>query len=427
MQHSDPTTHNEEQWRILSQQLEARVPEAQLILIQTDSFASRDQWIEACTSQAPHLQHIGLDLSQEQVESLGQVLESKFADVVGASEETPVQIVAHILHLETSLFQEILNEESHLIPALETEAEELISTIPLVGLLWTDQYMVSRLEKEAPAFLAALAHRLHFLQEEAEEAISDPYETLASLRKDLHSDEAAPVKIDGYLEVGDVFGQYGRYQLAKDWYEKGLETAKAQENKVGQARSFERIGDLLVGDQDLGASLSWYDQALELFTEEEKKDIANIQQKVGALFLRLRNHQKALPRLIEAQERFAELEEFQQLGETYRQIAKALEYKGDPAGTIKAYESSVEAFGQIDGAEKDLALTYQQMGAIHQGRHNWAEALQAFKDALPHANAIEDDFLISALEDSVEAMEEKTKGASPGASKKKGWLGKLFG
>lgn len=430
MQHSDPTTHNEEQWSILSQQLEARVPEAQMILIQTDSFASRDQWIEACTTHAQHLQHVGLDLSQEQLKSLKEVLESKFADIMGASEDSPVQIVAHILHLETSLFQEILEDQSVLIPALETEAGQMIENLPLVGLLWTDGYMVSRMEKEAPAFLQSFSHHLHFLpEEETNDNPPNPYEHLAELRQGLQDAESKLPEVDRYLEVGDIFGQYGRYHSAKEWYEKGLETATSREDSLAQANSFVRIGDLLVSDQDLGASLSWYEQALDLYGgEEQKREKADIHQKVGALFLRLRNHQKALPHLVDARKAFTELGANREVGETFRQIAKALEYKGDPAGTINAYTAAIGAFEEVEGAERDLALTYQQMGAIHQGRHNWAEALAAFSNALPYAKTIEDDFLISALEDSVEAMGEKNgSSSSSGSTKKKGWLGKLFG
>lgn len=433
MQHSDPSAHNEQQWEALAQYLDAQPPQAELILIQTDSLDSRDRWIETCTTHAPQFQHIGLNLSQEQVSSISDVLHSKFADLVDASDEMPIQQVVHILHLETSFLHEIIDGESVLLPSLESESEQTMTDIPIICLLWTDAYTCSRIEQEAPSFWESFSSTISFLPEEEEASkLPSPYETLTQLSQQIQGEEQDSPKHQQFLEVGDVFGRYGKSEEAKSWYEKALESAVERENEEGQALAYERIADLLVEDQDLGTALGWYDQALELLDGTDRaEDIGHIHQKAGAVLLRLRNHKKALPHLQQAAQAFLQVDAVQSLGETYRQIAKAYEYKGEPTSTVEAYESAIEAFLKLgDEGSKDLALSYQQIGFIHQGRHNWQQSLAAFQSALPYAEKAEDDFLISAIEDSIENLAEKTKEnkrSSSDKGKKKGWLGKLFG
>lgn len=436
MQHSDPSAHNEQQWQALAQHLDTQPPQAHLILIQTESFDSRDRWIETCTAHAPQFQHIGLNLSQEQVSSLADILHSRFADLLDVSEEIQIQQVVHILHLETSFLQEIVDGASILLPHLEKEADELMSDMPIICLFWTDAYTSTRIEQEAPEFWKRISTKIFFLPEEDEvSTLSSPYETLTQLSQQIQEEgQTGDMKHKQLLEIGDVFGRYGRSEGARAWYDKALESAGEEADEASQILAYERIADLLVEDQDLGTALGWYEQSLELLEgkDQEEEEMGHLHQKIGAVFLRLRNHKKALPHLRQAAQAFETIDAAQPLGETYKQIAKAYEYKGEPTATVEAYEAAIEAFASL-GAEgaKDLALSYQQIGFIHQGRHNWIESLDAFRLALPHAQQAEDDFLISALEDSIENLEEKTqekkRGVSADKGKKKGWLGKLFG
>ena len=108
-QATDFLAAHQETWDRLVHLLQPGGEAAALVAIGVDAEQSREALLEALVPVTEHYQHILLDLGQEQVGSLVEVLNSRFADLLGGSLNHAVQHVVHVVHLEHTLLHEILS------------------------------------------------------------------------------------------------------------------------------------------------------------------------------------------------------------------------------------------------------------------------------------------------------------------------------
>ena len=410
------SVHNEQQWNSLVE-LPSHIG---YVLISTDHLATRDQVLEQLIAEKQELRHIAMNLVKDPVASLAQVLRDRIPEDI-LSGEKPKQAI-HCLNLETSRLFEIVKGEAQLLENLETEAEAFTNEFPLLLVLWTDVFMLDIIEQQAPNFFAGAMGRFSFFSEKQDEELKNPYSLLTQNIHALSGESDASTSAKMCQEIAEIFEGFGQPEEAMNYYHQSLEYAQQCEDKARMASAYLRTADLLKQEGDLIQALDAYQFSLENF-----QDIDNWEE-AGAIHRKVADIQKRSGNLSEAMEQykaaiysFKQTDKQEEIAITHRYIGQLLERKGDLPKSIKYYETAIELFDTP--AEK--AKTYQQIGAIHQDQLRWAEALDTFKNALPFAKKAEDKFLIEAIEDSIENMEEEV--AKKEKKGKKGLFGKLFG
>ncbi|MEM7659626.1 MAG: tetratricopeptide repeat protein [Bacteroidota bacterium] len=386
----------------------------------------RDQFLEQLVQDSPHVQHIGLDLASDQVSSLHELLNARLADVLGVDADpsgSSPQTVIHMFGLETSLFPELLKGEASLLPTLAAEAEALMG-LPVRLVAWTDASFLDIMAAQVPELHQSLPPAVSFFEEDP--AIN-PYEHFASLHEKEQTIEAGAPKSGLWLEIGEALAKAGKLSQATEYLKETVEYAESEQADESGSRAYLLLGDILMAEGDSSHALEQYQEAEDLLPEGAPQ--ADLHHRMGQIHLRLRHYKEALP-FFQATITQAAAEGNQALQrQAYQQLAVLYEQWGKPNQAVATYQKLGDLVeSQAEPAPELLAHTYQQMGAIHQGRLEWNDALAAFQKALTFAKETSDDFLIHALEDSVEDLQEKADQPGPsGETKKKGWLGRLFG
>jgi len=413
-------------WERMIQLLQPEGEAASLLLIGIDRAADRDRLLEALVPETGELQHLLLDLGNERVRSLVEVLHSRFADLLGGSLDQAVQHVVHVAYLENTLLQEILAGEEHLLTQLEAEREALRSGFPFRLMLWVDGYLWRRLEHEAPQLWSLFSDRFAFFRTDTEHPGDRTYLRLLELVDQTRTqEEVAPVLT---YEIGHILEEKGLVQAGMEHYERVLETDPEPELALklheGMAHLYEMEGEL---SQAAAAYQSALDLSVPLST-----DAARMFAQQGELYLQMQAIEDALEDFGRALKAYENQSDEAEQAHMHRRLAYLRERKGHLDQAVSHYLQAIELLEAMDEpSARTLSEAYQQVGAIRQNQQRYPEALQAFEDALPFARETEDDFLIAALEDSVESMREtvqrrsKKDKAEGGEKKRKGLFGRL--
>jgi tetratricopeptide (TPR) repeat protein len=420
----DLLNHHQASWERLIHLLQPEGDAAPLLLVGIEQPADRDGLLEALVPATPELEHLLLDLSQEQVHSLVEVLNSRFADLLSDSLDQAVRRTVHVVHLEHTLLQEILQGKGKLLDQLETERESLRSGFPFRLILWVDVYLWRRLEHEAPQLWALLSDHFAFFRQETDHPTDQVYLRLLELVAQTREQKTPDPELT--YQIGHILEEKGLVQAGLDHYQQVLEAdvpeALKLKVKEGMAHLYEREGEA-------GEAAAAYQEALDL-SGPQSTEAARLHEQQGALYLQLQAVEEAMEAFGRALRAFEAQSDEKGQARMHRRLAYGQERKGKLDEAVAHYLQAIELIEAADDPNVlTLAEAYQQVGAIRQNQQRYAEALQAFQDALPYAQATEDDFLTAALEDSVEAMTEmvqrRGKKAEGGEKKRKGLFGRL--
>ena len=109
-----------------------------------------------------------------------------------------------------------------------------------------------------------------------------------------------------------------------------------------------------------------------------------------------------------------------EIGKICQLLGALWERKGDLNLSVEYYTLAAQNW-ELCAPEDSTAQAHiwHQAGAIRQNQQRYADALEAFRKALSFSRNTDDEFLVQALEDSVENMEELVAVDKPTASKKK--------
>jgi tetratricopeptide (TPR) repeat protein len=422
----DITAHNEARFAELDTSLNQE--KAQTIIAVVDQRAARTQILEAAISVNPALQPVLLDLSKTKVESLIQSIDEKIPPELLEAED--LFAVVHSVNLEGTLLTERLAGEAPLLTQLGEESEELTGKYAFHLVLWIDAFLFGELEKTSHPLLQAVDQVLHFFSGKPEGA--EDYEKIAALQQEIDAAEDPGTLASQFAAVGTILQKAFRQQEAMIYFEKALEAAQVSQDERALAESYLGIGHLLMEDKDMVQALDNYEIALEKYEElEDQAQLAIVHERIARLKSQLVGYAEAIRHQAQSLRIYQDLEDQEEIGINARRLAYFYERKGEPARAAECYELAAETYGKLDEAA-EVARSWQQIGAIHQGRFEWEQALAAFEKALPAARETGDEYLIHAVEDSVEDIKEKMPKAkkaknSAEGGKKKGLFGKLFG
>jgi len=225
------------------------------------------------------------------------------------------------------------------------------------------------------------------------------------------------------FRIANILATVGLTDLAKSWYE-ALTEIKASDALEVVAKSHRNLGVLYINEQEADLAFSHYGQALDDLEEAEAwESLAFTHEQVADVFVQLQQIDDAIEHHEAAAHFFDQSGNTRQQAFNYMRVARLYEYKGLPEKALQAYELARQG---LEAAQdrKELLECLQKMGGLQQDQLNWQEALSHFQAALPLARALQDDFAIDALEDSIEEIQEKIEAST---KKKKGLLGGLFG
>lgn len=416
---------NEAQFAELAALLNTEKP--QLLLAVFDHRDLRDEIIEAAISANPALQPVLLDLGKTQVHSLVQAVEEKLPLAILEAEDLIAAI--HTVNLEGSLLSEILAGEPKLLTALAEESQGLAGKYTFHWVLWIDTYLYEELQKQQHPLLAQVATTLSF--QSGREASANVYHQLTQYQQEIEAAEDPGQLSATFASIGLIMQEAARPQEAMIHFEKALEAGQVSADEKALADAYLGIGHLLVADSDPIQAMENYEISLEKYEAlEDRAGETEARIRLARLISQGGSYTDALPHQVRALALLQQTDNLIEIGLNARRLAYFYERKGDLEAAIATYEQAAETYAQLDNPA-EVARTWQQIGAICQNQFQWAEALQAFQQALDPARQSGDEYLLHAVEDSIEDMEAKAgkAKASPTkqSEKKKGFFGKLFG
>lgn len=409
---------NEVQFTELVAQLKQE--EAQFSVAVFDHADLRDELIEAAIANHPEFQPILLDLGKTVVSSFTETLAAKLPPEL--METTDLFAVVHTVNLEGTLLSETLSGEAQLLASLETDLSALHSQYPFHHVLWVDRYFYEQIENSLPEAVS----RYPFQSGKAPS--TNAYEQLKVHQEAISQGEAATGLSGTFAAIGKIMQEASRPQEASIYFEKALEAGQIAGDEKALADAYLGIGNLLIADQDLMQAMDNYEIALEKYLAlgdkageiEARIWLARIVGQTGS-YADAITHQKQVV------EWFTQQNDLEAIGLNARRLAHFYERKGEMAETFATYELAAQTYLQLENFAES-ARSWQQIGGIRQARLEWAPALEAFQNALPAAQKSGDEYLLHAVEDSIEDMQSKVKKPKSGDSgKKKGFFGKLFG
>ncbi|MEO1448648.1 MAG: tetratricopeptide repeat protein [Bacteroidota bacterium] len=380
-------------------------------LMMVDNPTATASLMEQFAADNPQYQQVVFDLSQRQVTSLSALLQDQLADILKA--ENANQYLVHIAMAEGSFVEEFLEGVSTWIPQLNDDRDALFRGFPMRILMWTLPYTIGRMQKEAEAFWEAIPFSYDF---RTESASGELFEKIAQLAQSISESSSA----SAYYQMGHAVAEIGLINNAVGCMQQVLEMEDAGE---WEGKAHYQLGQLLEGDQQAALALKHYQKALELLSTTEADLRAEAYAQMAGLYRRggdIGTGIKLLKQGLAEQATPVAIAGFQ------RRLAALYRRKGDLGQAISLYEEAAATF-ETENEPGRAAEAWQQLAGLKQDQQKPSEALAAYQKALPLAQAAENEFLILALEDSIEDLSEEVVEQQAPKKKGKGLFGKLFG
>lgn len=417
--------HNELLTRVqtLAQQLaEPTGPNFGVIRLNDRRF--RDELIDAFVNELPDFQHIVLELAPTQVSDLAEVLREKMPPEILESPET--KWIIHVINLEASLYHEIWTGEPAFLAKLDQATETLQDEFPFITMIYGNPYLLERMEKEAPIFWKALPFNEDFTDPES------TTESVADKVKDLKTQLGKEKEAETQTSLTQIYGDFGKIMFQRErpeWALELIEEALIHREVASESKDVANAllvkGMCLIRQEELDEGLEWIDQAIDIYEEVEAYDeLAKAYYLLGQLYQKSIDVKESVAYYRSAAEAAEAAEMWDYLASAHQVLARIQERLGDLRAASAHHAASARAF-EKDEKPLEAARAWQQHGAVCQDQRNWQAALAGYEKALAIAREVDDDFFISALEDSISDMQEKVK--SKEKKKKKGFFGKLRG
>ncbi len=430
-----------------------------VLMIIDDQLGRREALLQEMVQSYEEFVHVEWPLSFE--DSSPQ--EETFSDLISTlSPEEQIPII-HVPHMERYFFMDFLEHKMDALDRLNSSMSPILEHNSGILIFWTDSHTSSHLSTHLDS---VDFQSIVFPEEQG--ADSPPIEALPPLpdvipsptdmetadlfhqygRKYAISGQAgkalfhygkaitlwkelnAPEVIKTLFNTGIVFQQYELWDKALEYYQQASEliigTNETPAINIPEslrdvlAKSNYQKGRILLVRKEMEAAYQALEEARSYYkASNQGAELAEVLKDLTILFIHQRANDRAIKTAKKSIQLMSEYSPDTLHQRDHMQLARLLEQKGKLEDAILHYEQAAILCANEEHYS-DMARCYQQIGAVRQNQLDWEQALEAFQKARDIALKTEDEFLISALEDSVSEMEKKVR-------KKKGFLGKLFG
>lgn len=148
---------------------------------------------------------------------------------------------------------------------------------------------------------------------------------------------------NAHLNLGNVFAQMGKSEIALTNYLSALEYATNTKNNLNQAVSLKNIGALYAEQKDFKLAMTYYEKAIEIgWTLKNPTLRADCLNNLGVIFEQQEQYKQALEVYLEALEIYKETDDQEKIGMTYNNLGIVYKYLKDFDKSIKFYQSSID-------------------------------------------------------------------------------------
>lgn len=376
-------------------------------------LSQRDSFIQELAGGEDTIHsHAILELSDSRIHSLRDTVMERLADMLDAE-----GMVIHIIGLENTPLFEILEEEKGFFSQLEDEGASWFHEFPLSLIFWLDSYTTNRLKHEAPIVYEVIDYHFSFLEEGKPEEMGQQYLQVMEWGRGGKED------FEASLEVAQLLTERGMLTSALEHFQRLLAMdapdSKKAEAFLAMGKAQERTGSLPE------ANLS-YETALAMAADPLQ--VGQLNHRLGIILQAQGEIKGAIDKLELARQAWLEVSPpTLDIGKICQRLGYLWERKGDLNLSVEYYTLAGKNWEECEPSDASpQAHIWQQVGAVRQNQQRYREALDAFSKALEFARQTNDEFLVHALEDSVENMEELVRDEKPRGSRKKKKKG-LFG
>ena len=228
------------------------------------------------------------------------------------------------------------------------------------------------------------------------EAKAGQYEVkLAELRAPTQQDEDRVAAQKAFAEGERLSGQGTKAsrEAAIKKYEEALSIHRAAVDRVAEATTLQRLGNLYNDLGELRKALDYYNQALPMWQAiGDRHEEATVLKSIGSVFEGLGERGKALERYSQAlilfravNDRGAEAVTLSGMGVVYRLL-------GEPQKALEYYNQALPLHRAV-GDKHGEAQTLQNIGVVYKVTNEIQKALEYFRQALLMSRAVKDQQL----------------------------------
>ncbi len=182
--------------------------------------------------------------------------------------------------------------------------------------------------------------------------------------------------------TGTIYFRLNKYESARKMFQKGLETAKANNNKRGMAESLLNIGITYSNRGQWDSALEYHLKGLKFLEQEgDKRALSSAYSSIALLYQQIKSYNRSLDYLAKAEKLKIDLDD--QVGLGYVLSNTGVIYRDR-----KKYKKALDYFTRAlnirrtIGDKKGVASALNNIGLVHYALKNYPEALANEKQAL---------------------------------------------
>ncbi|MDH7914231.1 tetratricopeptide repeat protein [Winogradskyella sp. SYSU M77433] len=259
-----------------------------------------------------------------------------------------------LLYFNKSDFSNAMTCYDKALNIFETEKDSLLMAIVLNG-IGTSQMYLTKYPEAINTYLKA----------------SSTYERIGKSDTDRHAEVIT--------NLGILYSRLEKYNLALNYYNRGLKIYEESNNSFGRANTLTNIGNAYDNLKKSELAIENYEKALEIMTKlNHKYGIASALVNIGIANITLKNYDKALSYLLRSKKLFEDLENtfnlaivYENIGLTYLESANSDNSKLQKA---KFYlEQAMDYVNAIDNL-KSKASILEKLAEVNVQLNNYKSA-----------------------------------------------------
>lgn len=365
---------NEQQFLLLLEALNKPATEKSLLMVKCPQPSSALAVIEQLEGELEETQQIVLDWQIKQINSFKEYLE--VSNILEALAQSHPHII-HILGLENSLLEEIVEDENAIMATWNEDVETLKNLAPQI-VIWTDNHTRNRIIEEAPEIGNLITQEFEF-KVLSDIASKEPDDTQTSQLEEWE-------KAEDWLQIGQMWMELKHYDKAQEYAQKALETS--EEDSLDSVKAHLLMGRIHDNQEEWQKALSSYNTAYNLVDESEEKTIAELAFRIANIFATHERPDTALAWYADVIATEADIDPTIR-AKSHRNIGMLHAQAGDIDTSFEHLEQALDGLEEAE-AWDSLAYTHQQIANIFVNIQQIGDAIEHHQSAADYFTKIED-------------------------------------